>query len=114
MKSSEIVEFVKSIPHGRMVGIEWVKSDGSVRRGSVCFGVKNPTNVTAPGKGIRSGVSFKDAIENNGVLKFFEPNAENDNGTKGGYRSAKLNRILSINYDGKHHEIEDNQHLRNN
>jgi hypothetical protein len=110
MKRNEIVDFVKGIPKGRMVGIEWVKSDGSIRRGSVCFGVKHPSNTTEPGKGIRSGVSFNDAIENNGVLKFFDVNAENRNGSKGDYRSAKLDRILKINYDGEH-IIEDNQHL---
>ena len=110
MKRNEIVDFVKSIPKGRMVGIEWVKSDGSIRRGSVCFGVKHPSNTTEPGKGIRSGVSFNDAIENNGVLKFFDVNAENRNDSKGDYRSAKLDRILKINYAGEH-IIEDNQHL---
>ena len=110
MKRSEIVEFVKSIPKGRMVGIEWVKADGSIRRGSVCFGVKHPSGATVPGKGVRSGVSFNDAIEHNGVLKFFDVNAENHDGTKGGYRSARLERITKITYEGEH-IIEDNQHL---
>jgi hypothetical protein len=112
MKSTEIVDFVKSIPKGKTVGIEWVKADGTLRKGAVCFGVKHPSNVTAPGQGVRSGVSFNDAIENNGVLKFFDINAENRNGTKGDYRSAKISRITKINYGGEH-IIEDNQYLLN-
>lgn len=109
MHSSEIVDFVKSIPKGRMVGITWVKADGSLRKGSVCFGVKHPTNATPPGGGVRSGLSFDDAVSQ-GVLKFFDVNAVNKNGTKGDYRSAKLNRILKITYGGEH-IIEDNQYL---
>lgn len=112
MQSSEIVEFVKSIPKGHMVGITWIKADGSIRTGSCMFGVKNPSHITAPGKGVRVGVSFHDAIEKNGVLKFFDVKAENRNGTKGDYRSAKISRIVSINYHGEH-IIEDNQHLLN-
>ena len=109
MRRNEIVDFVRSIPNGRMIGIEWVKADGSIRRGSVCFGVKNPTHVTAPGKGQWKGVDFKEALDK-GVLKFFDVNAENHDGTKGGYRSARLERITKITYEGEH-IIEDNQHL---
>lgn len=109
MRRDQIVEFVRSIPNGRMIGIEWVKADGSIRRGSVCFGVKNPSNSTVPGHGVRAGVGFTEAVQN-GVLKFFDVNAENKNGTNGDYRSARLDRILKINYGGEH-IIEDNQHL---
>lgn len=112
MKRSEIVDFVKSVPKGRMVGIEWVKADGSIRRGSVCFGVKHPSGATVPGKGVRSGVSFNDAIERNGVLKFFDVNAPNKSGTKGDYRSARLDSIVKINYEGEH-IIEDNHPFMN-
>ena len=105
MKRNEIVEFVRSIPNGRFIGMEWIKADGSLRKGQVAFGVKNPKNVTAPGQGERKGVSFKEALEN-GVLKFFEANAENKDGTKGGYRSARLERIVSITYNGVRHIIE--------
>lgn len=102
MRRDEIVTFVKSIPKGRIVGIEWIKSDGSLRKGTVCFGVKHPNGTTVPGQGVRNGVNFEDSIEQNGVLKFFDVNAINRNGTKGDYRSAKLNKIISITYKGKH------------
>jgi hypothetical protein len=110
MRSNEIANFVRNIPNGRMVGIEWVKADGSIRRGSCTFGVQNPTHVTKPGQGVRKGVTFTEALEK-GTLKFFDVNADNGDGTKGGYRSAKLNRITKITYNGETHLIEDNQHL---
>ena len=109
MHSSEIANFVRSIPNGRMVGITWVKADGSLRTGACMFGVKHPTNVTAPGQGSRKGLDFQDAL-NQGVLKFFDATVTNNNGTKGGYRSARIERIVKINYEGEH-IIDDNQHL---
>lgn len=112
MHSSEIATFVRSVPNGRMVGITWVKDDGSIRNGACMFGVKNPTHVTAPGKGVRKGVSFTEALDK-GTLKFFDATAENGNGTKGGYRSAKISRITKIVYEGTTHIIDDNQHLLN-
>ena len=105
MKRSEIVEFVRSVPNGRFIGMEWIKSDGSLRKGQVAFGVKNPAHVTPPDKGERKGVSFKEALDN-GVLKFFEANAENKDGTKGGYRSARIERIVAITYNGVRHTID--------
>ena len=111
MKSSEIVDFVRSIPKGRMIGITWVKADGSLRKGSCMFGVSHPQHSTVPGDGVRKGVSFKEAVEN-GVLKFFDVNAVNRAGTKGDYRSARIDRIVKINYGGEH-IIEDNHHLMN-
>ena len=112
MCRDEIVSFVRNVPNGRMIGIEWIKADGSVRKGSCCFGVQHPTHVTAPGQGIRQGVGFNEAVQNC-VLKFFDVNAEAKNGGKGAYRSARLDRIISLAYDGKRHIIEDNQHLLN-
>lgn len=111
MKSSEIVSFVRNIPNGRMIGITWVKVDGSLRTASATFGVKNPSGTVAPGQGVRSGVGFAEAASK-GVLKFFDTNAINRNGTKGDYRSAKIDRIVKISYNGEH-IIEDNQHLIN-
>lgn len=110
MRSSEIANFVRNIPNGRMIGITWVKADGSIRTGSCMFGVTNPSHVTAPGQGVRKGVDFKEALDK-GTLKFFDATAENADGTKGGYRCAKLNRITKIVYNGETHIIEDNQHL---
>jgi hypothetical protein len=109
MHSSQIVEFVRNIPNGRIIGITWVKADGSVRSGKCSFGVKNPSNSTPPGQGIRKGVDFKESVAK-GVLKFFDTTATNRNGTLGDYRSARLDRIIKISYNGEH-IIEDNQHL---
>lgn len=111
MKSSEIVDFVRSVPRGKIIGIEWVKSDGSIRKGACMFGVRRPHNSTVPGEGVRKGVSFSEAVEN-GVLKFYDITAKNRNGGLGDYRSAKLNRILSVTYKGRY-DIEDNQQLLN-
>ena len=105
LKRSEIATFIRTIPHGKFVGIEFVKADGTERSAQVCFGVRNPHNVTKPGEGIRKGVSFNEAISN-GTLKFFEANVVNPNGTKGGYRSAKIDRIKSITYKEKYNIVD--------
>ena len=105
MKRSEIVNFVRSITNGKFVHIEFVKSNGEHRCAVAQFGVQNPANVTAPGKGVRKGVSFSEAAEN-GVLKFYEPNKVED-GLRGAYRSAKISNIISITADGVKHMIDD-------
>ena len=109
MHSSQIVDFVRSVPNGQIVGITWVKADGSVRSGKCSFGVKNPSNSTKPGQGVRKGIDFKEAVEK-GVLKFFDTTATNKNGTLGDYRSARIDRIIKISYKGEH-TIDDNHHL---
>jgi len=106
MKRSEIVTFVRSIPNGQFIHIQFIKADGTLRDATVQFGVQNPSNVTAPGKGVRKGVSFSEAVDM-GVLKFYEANKDNGNGTHGAYRSAKIANIVSITANGKTYRIED-------
>ena len=106
MKRSEIVDFVRGITNGRMIGIEFIKANGEHREAVVQFGVQNPAHVTAPGQGVREGVSFDDAVTK-GVLKFYEPNKVNPNGTRGAYRSARIDSIISVTAEGKKYIIED-------
>lgn len=105
LKRSKIAEFVASLPKGKFVGIEFVKADGTNRSAQICFGVKNPSHVTKPGQGMFKGDSFYDALEK-GTLKFFEPNVVNKDGTKGSYRSAKIERIKSFTYGEKYTVID--------
>ena len=106
MKRSEIVTFVRSITDGRFVHIEFVKANGEHREATAQFGVQHPAHVTAPGQGVHEGVSFTEAAQN-GVLKFYEPNKINADGTRGAYRSAKIANIISITAEGKKYTIED-------
>ena len=106
MKRADIVPFVRSITNGQFIHIEFYKKDGTLRNATVQFGVKNPTNVTKPGQGVRKGRSFTEAASA-GTLVFFEANKENPNGTKGAYRSANIDKIVSITANGKKHIITD-------
>ena len=111
MRRNEIVNFVRGITNGKFIHIEFVKANGELRNATVQFGVQHPTNVTAPGQGVRKGRSFDEAVAD-GTLVFFEANKVNPNGTRGAYRSAKLDRILSITANGVKYEIEDNADIR--
>ena len=106
MRRSEIVDFVRGIENGRMIGIEFIKANGERREAVVQFGVQHPAHVTAPGQGVREGVSFAEAVEK-GVLKFYEPNKVNPNGTRGAYRSARIDSIISLTANGQRYIIED-------
>ena len=104
IRRSDVADFVRAIKRGKFVHIEFVKANGEFRKATVQFGVVNPANVTAPGKGVRKGVSFEDALEQ-GVIKFYEPNKINENGTRGAYRSARIDTLVSITSNGVKHQI---------
>ena len=106
MKRTEIANFIKSLPHGKFVGIEWIKANGEYRKAQAVFGVCNPTNATKPGQGQFKGVTFDEALDK-GVVKFFEPNKVNADGSKGAYRSATIAKMQSITWNGVRHEITD-------
>lgn len=106
MKRSEIVTFIRGIKHGKFLHIQFRKANGELRDATIQMGVKHPAHVTAPGQGVRKGVSFEEALSQ-GVLKFYEPNKVNPNGTRGAYRSAKLSSIISISANGEKYTIED-------
>ena len=100
----EVADFVRHIKKGEFAHIEFVKANGEFRKATIQLGVVNPANVTAPGKGIRKGVSFEEALEQ-GVIKFYEPNKINENGTRGAYRSARIDTLVSITSKGVKHQI---------
>jgi hypothetical protein len=71
-------------------------------------GVENPGNpsVTKPGQGIVNGISAEKAEEVYNLLKFYDVNAINKDGSKGGYRSCGYGEIKSIRYNSKEYIVE--------
>jgi hypothetical protein len=59
-------------------------------------GVENPANPADKPNGL--GISAKDALEMNWV-KYYDCNAINKDGSKGGYRSCRLENIKRITID---------------
>ena len=59
-------------------------------------GVKNPADHI---KLTGTGISAKEALDK-GVLKYYDVNAVDKDGNKGGYRSAKINSIKRLKIDG--------------
>ena len=65
-------------------------------------GVENPGNssVTKPGQGYFDGISAEKAEEVYNILKFYDVNAVNKDGSKGGYRSCGYGEIKSLRHNG--------------
>ena len=59
-------------------------------------GIENPADIADKPNG--NGVSAKDAMEQ-GVVKYYDCNAVNKNGVKGGYRSCRVENIKRITID---------------
>ena len=96
IKENEIADVVNGITRGEFAAIVFTKADGTRRNALAQFGVHNPTNTAAPNG---TGETAKQALEK-GRLKFFDASVENPDGTRGGYRQARFDRIITIAADG--------------
>jgi hypothetical protein len=59
-------------------------------------GVKNPADHI---KLTGTGISAKEALENMNVVKYYDVNAVDNKGNKGGYRSTRVENIKRITYE---------------
>lgn len=102
IKRNEI--YSKLVNNGNLIfSIEYIKADGSLRKANCRLGVDNPKFAPKPnGNGMDGKTAY--AIYNN--IKYFDLGVEG-NGGKGGYRTAKIDRIQKIKLGGVEYTVID-------
>lgn len=68
------------------------------------LGVVNPTNTTAPGKGLYEGESGEEALAK-GRLKYFDMDAEGKLGGHGNYRQTYIENIKRLAIRGEEYVV---------
>ena len=106
IRRSEIVPRINLTPN-LIFGMTYKKLDGSLRKATCRLHVQNPTHCQAPGEGIHEGESAFHALRVNGNIKYFDLTVEGKDGGKGGYRTAKLERIETVSIDGHYYKVVD-------
>lgn len=106
IRRSEIIPFIEKNAPNNIFGMVYIKANGEERTASCRLHVQNPTHCQAPGTGTRAGESFDHALKVNGNIKYFDLNVEGDDG-KGGYRTAKLERIQTVTIMGHTYHVID-------
>ena len=96
IRENEIADVIARFTRGEFVSIVFTKADGSRRTALAQFGVANPTNAAAPNG---TGETAREAL-GKGRVKFFDASVENPNGTRGNYRQARFDRIITIAGNG--------------
>ena len=96
IKENEIADVIARFTRGEFVSIVFTKADGTRRTALAQFGVANPTNAAAPNG---TGETAREAL-GKGRVKFFDASVENANGTRGNYRQARFDRIITIAGNG--------------
>lgn len=83
---------------GKIVGVEFVKADGTIRRMSCRIGVYSPKNSQPP-----QGIADRQAEDfAAGTLTVYDMNADRrHNDLKGGYRRFRFDRLRAVTYKGK-------------
>ena len=88
------------------------KANGEMRKATCRLHVSNPKHCQAPGAGQFIGESAREALEIHNNIKYFDlgvegvPTASQTPG-KGGYRTAKIDRIHEITVSGVTYEVID-------
>ncbi len=96
IRESQIPAVVARFTRGEFVSVVFTKADGSRRHALAQFGVANPANAAAPNG---TGETAREAL-GKGRVKFFDASVENANGTRGNYRQARFDRIITIAGNG--------------
>ena len=109
MKRSEIYDKLNANPY-QFFGMTYIKANGDVRKATCRLHVQNPKHTQAPGTGQRTGQSAEDAYVDHNNLKYFDVTVEGKPGVgqtpgKGGYRTAKIDRIVEIRIGGEQYTI---------
>ncbi len=97
IRESQIPAVVARFTRGEFVSVVFTKADGSRRHALAQFGVANPANAAAPNG---TGETAREALER-GRLKFFDAKVENPDGSRGNYRQARFDRIITITGNGQ-------------
>lgn len=105
IKRTDVLGLVNSIPNGVFFSVRFKKKDGTIRNATAQKGVYNTKDPDKRPKG--TGASCKDKLKG-GVLGFYEPHHQNEDGTTTGeWRSCKIERIISIKTNKEIFEVED-------
>lgn len=102
---NEIVPRLNLTPN-QIFGMTYIKADGTLRKATCRLHVQNPSHCQAPGEGIREGESAFHALRVNNNIKYFDLTVDGDGG-KGGYRTAKLERIETVSIGGHYYKVID-------
>ena len=105
IKRTEIVPRLNLTPN-QIFGMTYIKADGTLRKATCRLHVQNPSHCQAPGEGIREGESAFHALWVNGNIKYFDMTVDGDGG-KGGYRTAKIERIETVSIGGHYYKVID-------
>ena len=105
IKRTEIVPRLNLTPN-QIFGMTYIKADGTLRKATCRLHVQNPSHCQAPGEGIREGESAFHALRVNNNIKYFDLTVQNETG-KGGYRTAKLERIETVSIGGHYYKVID-------
>lgn len=105
IRRNEIVPRLNLMPN-QIFGMTYIKADGTLRKATCRLHVQNPSHCQAPGEGIREGESAFHALRVNNNIKYFDLTVDGDGG-KGGYRTAKLERIETVSIGGHYYKVID-------
>lgn len=102
---NEIVPRLNLNPN-QIFAMTYKKADGTLRKATCRLHVQNPSHCQAPGEGIREGESAFHALRVNNNIKYFDMTVDGDGG-KGGYRTAKIERIETVSIGGHYYKVID-------
>ena len=102
---NEIVPLLNRNSH-LIFGMTYQKADGTLRKATCRLHVQNPSHCQAPGEGTREGESAFHALRVNNNIKYFDMTVDGDGG-KGGYRTAKIERIETVSIGGHYYKVID-------
>lgn len=105
IRRNEIIPRLNLTPN-QIFGMTYIKADGTLRKATCRLHVQNPSHCQAPGEGIREGESAFHALRVNNNIKYFDLTVEGSGG-KGGYRTAKLERIETVSIGGHYYKVID-------
>lgn len=105
IRRNEIVNKINEVPN-LIFAMTYIKADGTLRKATCRLHVSNPTHCQKPGEGLYAGESFKHALEVNNNIKYFDLGVEGDGG-KGGFRTAKIDRIQTVTINGQQYDVID-------
>lgn len=107
VKRAEVYALINTNPT-HIFGMVYKKADGSIRTATCKLHVTNPTYCLKPGTGSFIGESAEHALTVNNNIKYFDMGIKDENGKRtGGYRTAKIDNIISVTVNGVTYAVID-------
>ena len=102
---NEILNTINQAPN-QIFAMTYIKADGTLRKATCRLHVQNPTHCQKPGEGLYQGETFEHALKVNNNIKYFDLGVDG-NGGKGGFRTAKIDRIQTVTVCGVQYTVID-------